>query len=59
MINKRPYFGEMAAIIPVSPNFEVPGVIAVISPYPKFQVPVVIKPQKSGVIVTQCTSERL
>ena len=40
-------------------NFQVPGVIAVISPNPNFQVPgviklqksVVLKPQKSGAIV--------
>ena len=53
----------MATLTPVGQNiknFEVPGVIAVISPYSNFQVPgviepqksVVIKPQKSGVIVT-------
>ena len=63
MNNKRPNFGEMTAIPPVGPNienFEVPGVIVVISPTPNFQVPgvikpqmsVVIKPQKSGVIAT-------
>ena len=53
----------MNAIAPVGlniQNFEVPGVIVVISPTPNFQVPgvikpqmsVVIKPQKSGVIAT-------
>ena len=69
MNNNRPYFGEMTDITPVGPNiqnFEVPGVIVVISPTPNFQVPgvikpqmsVVIKPQKSGVIATlPCTLE--
>ena len=59
MNNNRPYFGEMTDITPVGPNiqnFEVPGVIVVISPTPNFQVPGVIKPQKSGVIATlPCT----
>ena len=53
MNDKRPYFGEMNVIIPVRPNiqnFEVPGVIVVISPTPNFQVPVVIRPQMSVVI---------
>ena len=60
---KRPYFGEMTAITPFGlniQNFEVPGVIVVISLTQNFQVPgvikpqmsVVIKPQKSGVIAT-------
>ena len=53
----------MATLTPVGQNiknFEAPGVIAVISPNSNFQVSgviepqkfVVIKPQKSGVIVT-------
>ena len=55
MNNNRPYFGEMTDITPFGPNiqnFEVPGGIVVISPTPNFQVPGVIKPQKSGVIAT-------
>ena len=55
MNNNRPYFGEMTDITPVGPNiqnFEVPGVIVVISPTPNFQVPGVIKPKKSGFIAT-------
>ena len=34
-------------------NFQVPGVIAVLSPNPNFQVPGVIEPQLSGVIKPQ------
>ena len=53
---KRLRFWEMTTLTPVSHNFQnlqVPGVIAVLSPNPNFQVPGFIEPKLSDVIKPQ------